>query len=215
MRIVLLGPPGAGKGSLASLIKKNLSVVHLSTGDMLRDEIQKASPLGLEIKALIAHGSLVSDDIVTQLVKSKVIDNVATAPKSYMLDGYPRTVHQAEDLDVMLTKVGTPLDFVIDMETDFDVILQRLVSRLVCRKCGDIYNLNKKAPKIAGKCDLCSGDLYQRSDDNEETIRTRLEVYVQTTQPIIDYYKKQNKIRILNGNLETVDLFHQFAAMLR
>ncbi len=215
MRFVLLGPPGAGKGSLAAIIKEQLSVVHLSTGDMLREEIKKNSPLGLEIKSLIEKGSLVSDDIVTKLIKSKVVDDLSISAKSYMLDGYPRTVTQAQDLDNMLKLVSKPLDFVVNMEAHLDLILERLAGRRVCRKCGEIYHLTNKRPKVTGICDACAGELYQRSDDNEETIKKRMDVYMTSTQPIIDYYAKQGKVRILNGNLDTADLFKQFLTVTR
>lgn len=215
MKFVLLGPPGAGKGSLASLIKENLSVIHLSTGDMLREEIKKQSPLGLEIKQLIEKGSLVSDEVVTRLVKSKVVDDATIASGHYMLDGYPRTVNQAKDLDALLQSAGKSLDFVVNMEADLNLILRRLAGRRVCKKCGDIYHLTNKPPKVAGQCDACGGELYQRSDDNEETIRKRMEVYASSTQPIVDYYAKQGKVKILDGNLETVDLFQQFKLLAK
>ena len=132
-----------------------------------------------------------------------------------MLDGYPRTVHQAEDLDQILAGVGKPLDFVIDMEATLDLILQRLAGRRVCRKCGDIYHLITKPSKQEKVCDVCGGELYQRADDNEETIRKRMDVYAASMQPIVNYYTKQNKIKILNGNLGTADLYNQFSLITK
>ena len=215
MRFVLLGPPGAGKGSVAALIKEKLAVLHLSTGDMLREEIKKGSALGVEIKSLIEKGALVSDEVVTRLIKAKIIDDNSVINASYMLDGYPRTVNQAQDLDAMLANAQKPLDFVVNMEADMGVILKRLAGRRVCRKCGEIYHLTNKPSKKAGVCDACGGELYQRSDDNEETIKKRMDVYASSTQPIINYYAKQGKIKVLNGNLETIDLFNQFAAIAK
>ncbi len=213
MKIVLLGPPGAGKGSLAGLIKDKFHVVHISTGDILRAEIKKESPLGLEIKGLIEKGALVSDEIVTRLVQSQVTGN-PDLNRGFMLDGFPRTVQQAQDLDTMLAKAGKPLDFALNMEADLNIILKRLTGRRVCRKCGALFHMTNKPSKKAGVCDSCGGELYQRSDDNEETIRKRMDVYFASTQPIIDYYAKQGKIKKLDGNLETVDLCQALEKML-
>ncbi len=205
MRIVLLGQPGAGKGSLAALLKDKFHVAHISTGDMLREEMKSGSALGSEIKGLIEKGSLVSDELVTRLVEHKV-SNDPSLDKGYMLDGFPRTVAQAKSLDIILAKANKPLDFALCMEADMDIILTRLSGRRVCRKCGEIFHMTNKPPIKAGVCDACSGELYQRSDDNEETIRKRMDVYYTSTQPIIDYYAQQQKLKKLDGNLETVDL---------
>lgn len=215
MRFVLLGPPGAGKGSLAAVIKKALPIIHLSTGDLLRLEVKTGSPLGLQIQALIDKGSLVSDDIATQIVRSKVVDDPVVSTNSFMLDGYPRTVSQAEDLDKMLAQTGKTLDFVINMEADLELILRRIVGRRVCRKCGSIYHLTNKPARVSGICDTCGGQLYQRADDNEETVKARMKVYASSTQPIVDYYMKQGKIKILNGNLETAELYKEFLLVLK
>ena len=214
MRVVLLGPPGDGKGSLAGLLKEQYHLAHISTGDMLREEIKKETPLGLEIKGLITKGALVSDTLVTKLVEQRL----ATDPglkNGYMLDGFPRTVKQAQDLDVMLAKANAPLDFALNMETDPNLILKRLTGRRVCRKCGALFHMTNKPPLKAGVCDLCGGELYQRTDDNEETIKERMKVYQASTQPIIDYYAKQQKLKKLDGNLETADLAESLAAMLK
>ncbi len=205
MKIVLLGPPGAGKGSLAGLLKDQFSVAHISTGDMLRDEMKTGSALGVEIKSLIEKGALVSDELVIRLVEQKVSKDPSVA-KGYMLDGFPRTVAQAEALDVMLTRLGKPLDFALCMEADTNLILKRLTGRRVCKKCGAIFHLINKPSKVLGVCDECQGELCQRADDNEETIKKRMDVYYASTQPIIDYYAKQQKLKRLDGNLETVDL---------
>ncbi len=212
MRIVLLGPPGAGKGSLAGALKEKFELAHVSTGDMLREEIKKESPLGREIKGLMDKGSLVSDDLVIKLVEQKVAD-----PKlahGYMLDGFPRTVAQAQALDAMLARIGKPLDFVLNMEADLDLLLKRLTGRRVCKTCGALYHMSNKPPRQAGVCDSCGGVLYQRADDNETTIRNRMDVYEGSTQPIIAYYAKQNKIRKLDGNLETIDLCNALVQMM-
>ncbi len=214
MKIVLLGPPGAGKGSLAGLLKEKYSLVHISTGDMLREEIKKGTPLGLEIKKLITQGALVSDELVTKLVEQRIA-NDPDVKKGYMLDGYPRTVKQAQDLDAILAKSNVPLDFAVNMEADGDLLLRRLTGRRVCRKCGALFHMTNKPPLKPGVCDACGGELYQRTDDNEETIKARMQVYQTSTQPIIDYYAKQHKLKIIDGNLETVDLCQSLATMMK
>ena len=213
MRIVLLGPPGAGKGSLAGLIKDMRGIAHISTGDMLREEMKKNSPLGNEIKGLIEKGALVPDEVVTRLVQERVTNDPQLA-RGYMLDGFPRTVKQAEDLDVMLAAAKKPLDFALYMTAGLDIILMRLSGRRVCRICGALYHLKNKPPKTAGVCDACGGPLYQRSDDNEATIRKRMDVYTASTKPIIDHYAGQGKLRQVDGNLETADVRNHLVRIL-
>ncbi len=214
MRVVLLGPPGAGKGSLAGLLKDKYHLAHVSTGDMLREEIKKGTTLGNEIKNLITKGVLVSDELVTKLVEQRT-SNVEEMKKGFMLDGFPRTLKQALDLDMILAKANAPLDFALDMQADADVILKRLTGRRVCRKCGALFHMINKPPLKAGICDLCGGELYQRTDDNEETIKERMQVYQKSTQPIVDHYTKQHKLKKLDGNSETVDLAKTLASMLK
>ncbi|MDE2028287.1 MAG: adenylate kinase [Candidatus Omnitrophica bacterium] len=213
MKVILLGPPGAGKGSLAGLLKEKYRVAHISTGDMLREEIKTGSALGAEIKALITKGALVSDELVTRLVEQRFAHD-PDLKKGYMLDGFPRTVKQAQDLDVILTRVGMPLDFALNMEADQALLLKRLTGRRVCRQCGALFHMTNKPPAKEGICDTCGGPLYQRSDDNEATIKERMRVYRESTQPIIDYYAQQNKLKMLDANLDTDVLCQSLAAML-
>ncbi len=214
MRVVLLGPPGAGKGSLASVLKEKYHLAHVSTGDMLREEIKKGSAFGAEIKGLIAKGVLVSDELVTKLVKQRILHD-PDLKKGLLFDGFPRTVKQARDLDVLLAASNVPLDFALNMEADLTIILKRLTGRRVCRTCGALYHMINKPPRKEGVCDVCGGEVYQRTDDNEETIKARMQVYRTSTQPIIDYYAKQHKLKKLDGNLETADLAQALAAMLK
>jgi adenylate kinase len=214
MRVVLLGPPGAGKGSLAGVLKEKYHLAHISTGDMLREEIKKGTPLGTEIKNLIAQGALVSDELVTKLVEQRIAHD-ADLKKGFMLDGFPRTVKQAQDLDAILARAKSPLDFALNMEADSALILKRLTGRRVCRKCGALFHMTNKPPLKAGVCDLCGGELYQRTDDNEATIKSRMKVYEESTQPIIDYYARQQKLKKLDGNAETADLAGSLADMLK
>ena len=214
MKIVLLGPPGAGKGSLAGLLKEKYSLAHISTGEMLREEIKKGTALGLEIKALITSGALVSDELVTKLVEQR-LTNDPEIKNGYMLDGFPRTVKQAQDLDAILVKLNIPLDSVLDIEADGDLLLKRLTGRRVCRKCGALFHMINKPPVKAGVCDACGGELYQRTDDNEDTIKARMKIYHDSTQPIIDYYAKQQKLKVLDGNLDTHILCDSLASMFK
>ncbi len=214
MRVVLLGPPGAGKGSLAGLLKEKYHLAHISTGDMLREEIKKGTALGLEIKSLMTKGALVSDELVTKLVEQR-FGHDPDLKKGCMLDGFPRTVKQAQDLDALLAKRNAPLDFALNMEADGDLILKRLTGRRVCRACGALFHMTNRPPLSPSVCDVCGGEVYQRTDDNEETIKARMQVYRTSTQPIIDYYAKQHKLKKLDGNLETADLVQALAAMFK
>ena len=214
MKIVLLGPPGAGKGSLAGLLKEKYSLAHISTGDMLREEIKKGTALGLEIKALITSGALVSDELVTKLVEQR-LTNDPEIKNGYMLDGFPRTVKQAQDLDLILSKLNTPLNYALNMEADSNLLLKRLTGRRVCRKCGALFHVTNKPPLSPGLCDACGGELYQRTDDNEETIKERMNVYMTSTQPIIEYYASQQKLKKLDGNLDTDELCESLATLLK
>ena len=214
MRVVLLGPPGAGKGTLAGLLKEKYCLPHISTGDMLREEIKKGTALGEEIKSVILKGDLVSDELVTKLVEQRFEADL-DLKKGFMLDGFPRTVKQAQDLDEILERLKMPLNFVLNMEVGFDVLLGRLTGRRVCRKCGALFHMTNKPPLKAGVCDVCGGELYQRTDDNEETIRARMQVYQTSTQPVVDYYAKQHKLKKLDGNLKTADLVQSLATMFK
>jgi adenylate kinase len=214
MRIVLLGPPGVGKGTLADHLKEKYKLAHISTGDMLREDVKKASELGLEIKRLMEKGALVSDELVTKLVVQK-IEHGLDLSKGFMFDGFPRTVNQAEDLDKILERVKAPLDFALCLDADFDVLLKRLTGRRICRKCGALFNVTFKPSAKAGVCDACGGELYQRSDDNENTIQARMKVYQESTTPIIDYYAKQHKLKKVDANMEAAQVRLAVAAICK
>jgi len=209
MRMVLLGPPGAGKGTLAGLIKEKFGLMHISTGDLLREEMKSGSDLGSEVKGYVESGGLVPDDVVTRLIENK-LKNAKDADKGYMLDGFPRTTPQANELDRILTAINQPLDCALYMEASLPVVLQRLTGRRVCKACGALFHLTNMPPKEEGKCDACGGELYQRADDNEETIKNRMSVYEEKTAVIIDFYEGQGKLKKVNADLGTEELLRTF-----
>ncbi|MBF0618870.1 MAG: adenylate kinase [Candidatus Omnitrophica bacterium] len=199
MNIVLLGAPGAGKGTLAGALKDQLGVHHISTGDLIRLEIKGGTAIGLEIKRYVESGGLVPDEVVTRMIEGKIKATVADK-KGYMFDGFPRTTAQAKELDRIMQENKIELGFALYMEASMDVVLKRLTGRRVCKACGALYHLTNMPSKKAGICDTCGGDLYQRADDNEETIRKRMSVYNESTRPIIDYYKAQGKLKAINAD---------------
>ncbi|MBI5025101.1 MAG: adenylate kinase [Candidatus Omnitrophica bacterium] len=205
MRLVLLGPPGAGKGTLAALLKESLKLVHISTGDMLREEMKKETPIGQEAKKFIEKGELVPDEFVIKLIEKKLTGG-KRVEHGYMLDGFPRTRKQAEDLDRILGEIRQPLDYALYMESTLPVIIQRLGGRRVCENCGALYHIRNKPPKKDKICDLCGGELYQRADDNEVTIRTRMDVYLKSTRLVIDYYQAQGKLKKLDGDKDSEEV---------
>ncbi len=205
MRLVLLGPPGAGKGSLAELLKESFGILHVSTGDMLREEMKNETAIGVEAKSYIEKGALVPDEIVTKLIEKKLSTD-ANVKSGYMLDGFPRTKQQAESLDRILNDIEKPLDYVIYLEAELPLIIKRLTGRRVCKSCGSLFHMTNRPPRKEGICDSCGGMIYQRADDNEETIKNRMEVYLRSTLPMIDYYEGQGKLEKIDGNKESGDL---------
>jgi adenylate kinase len=199
MIIILLGAPGAGKGTLAAALKDQLGVHHISTGDLIRAEIKGGTAIGLEIKRYVESGGLVPDEVVTRMIEGNVAATVKDG-KGYMFDGFPRTSAQAADLDKVLTAHGLAVDLALYMEASLDVVLGRLTGRRVCRACGKLYHLTNMPSKKPGVCDACGGELYQRADDNEATIKNRMTVYNDSTKPIIAHYKAQGKLRAINAD---------------
>lgn len=208
MRLILLGAPGAGKGTQANLLQKQLGVKHISMGDILREEMKNNTPLGLEVKKYVESGGLVPDEVVTKIIENKLKEK-AIADAGYLLDGFPRTAKQAEDLNVILKKIGQPVDYVIYMEVDSGIVVSRLTGRRVCRKCAALYHIKNMPSKKPGVCDRCQGELYQRPDDNEETIGKRINVYLESTAPVIDYYKAQGVLLTVDGNQDAEKLRDQ------
>ena len=197
MNIILLGPPGAGKGTQAARLEASRGMVQLSTGDMLRAAVAQGSPVGLQAKAVMEAGELVSDAIVSALIGERLD---AMAGKGAIFDGYPRTRAQAEALDLLLTERGQKLDHVIELEVDEDALVERITGRFSCARCGAPYHDKYKLPKLDGTCDVCgSHEFKRRPDDNEATVRTRLAEYRAKTAPILPYYEERGLVRRVNG----------------
>lgn len=198
MNLILLGPPGAGKGTQAERISDLYGIPHISTGDIFRDNLSRGTELGLEAKGYMDRGELVPDEVVIGIVRDRL--DAPDCAKGFILDGFPRTVAQADALKEMLGELGRPLDHVLNIDVPDAVVVERLTARRTCRSCGVNYNLIFNAPAEEGKCDACGGELYQRDDDGEETVRTRLEEYHGKTKPLIDYYRREGLLRDIEGS---------------
>jgi len=193
MRIVLVGPPGAGKGTQAAYLAKNLAIPHISTGDLFRANISQGTPLGLEAKSYMDAGNLVPDSVTIGMAEDRM--EQPDAAEGFLLDGFPRNLGQAEALDEYLKVKNLKLDAVLDLEVPEDEVVKRIAGRRICRNdSSHVFHAEYNKPKAEGICDVCGGDLYQRDDDREETVRKRLEVYHTETEPIIDYYKEQGLV---------------------
>jgi adenylate kinase len=206
LRIVLLGPPGAGKGTQAKVLSDKLNILHISTGDIFRDVKKSGSELGKQISDCMNRGILVPDDIVNRIVVERLKkDDIKDS--GFILDGYPRTKNQAEALDKELTFAGMNLDMVIYMKASNEIILKRLTGRRICSQCGSIFHVQNIPPKKTGVCDYCNGQLYQRDDDKEDTVLKRLDIYNQQTQELIDYYQKLLILKTVSGDLDVRQLY--------
>ncbi|MDI5965141.1 adenylate kinase [Streptomyces sp. SL13] len=193
MRIVLVGPPGAGKGTQAQYLAKNLSIPHVSTGDLFRANISQGTELGRQAQDYIDAGQLVPDSVTIGMATNRLQE--ADAADGFLLDGFPRNLAQAEALDAFLAEQGIALDGVLDLEVPEDEIVKRIAGRRVCRRdSSHVFHESYNQPAREGVCDVCGGELYQRPDDSEDTVRTRIEVYHRETEPIIDYYRAQNLV---------------------
>jgi len=197
-RLVFLGPPGAGKGTIAKIISEKTDIVHISTGDILRNAIRKNTQLGIKARSFVEAGNLVPDDIVADMVGKRLLANDCI--HGFILDGFPRTLPQAEMMKIKLEKLKVSLDIVIFFDTDRELILKRLSSRIVCRGCGATYNKLYMPPKVEGVCDECGGELYQRKDDSPETAEERLAVYEVQTAPLIKFYENENLLLKIDSN---------------
>ncbi len=206
MRLILLGPPGAGKGTQAKHIQQRYNIPHISTGDIFRENLKNGTPLGLKAKGYMEAGELVPDSLVVEIVADRLAKpDCATG---FLLDGFPRTVFQAEALDEVMAKTDKVLDGVINIVADSSVLVERVVGRRICKACGETYHISFNPPKVAEVCDACSGELYQRPDDTEETITNRIKVYEEQTAPLISYYQQRDLVIEIDG-LAPIDEVYQ------
>jgi len=197
MRLVFLGPPGAGKGTQVKMLSKVLDIPSMSTGDVLRAEVASGSELGRLAKSYMDKGELVPDEVVIEIVEKWL--RGSNAERGFILDGFPRNVRQARELDEILRRRGVELTAAIYLDVPEDEIVRRLGGRLSCRRCGAVYHVQFNPPKEDLKCDACGGELYQREDDKEEVVRQRFRVYVESTRPVLDYYRRTGKLLVVNG----------------
>ena len=213
MNIILLGPPGAGKGTQAKMLVEKYGIPQISTGDILRANLKAQTELGLEAKKYMDAGKLVPDEVVIGIIENRLKED--DCQKGYMLDGFPRTVAQAEALDRMLADSGSAgIDHVVSIEVANEELMGRLTGRRTCRQCGQGFHVIFDPPKQEGVCDKCRGELYQRDDDNEETVSNRLKVYGDQTQPLIDYYEQKGLLRPINGVGEISAIFERVVKVL-
>lgn len=205
MRLLLMGAPGAGKGTQAVFIKNAYNIPHISTGDMFRSAIKNATPLGIMAKSYIDKGLLVPDSVTIGLVKERLSE--ADCRGGFILDGFPRNLFQAEELDKILAELGVKLDACLNIDVDQKVLTDRIVGRRVCPKCGASFHIENLKPQVEGICDYCGAELIQRKDDTLETVTPRLEVYNTSTAPLLDYYKKQGILKCVDGEGEVEQIF--------
>lgn len=206
MRLVLLGPPGAGKGTQAKRITEDFHLLHLSAGDLLREAVAKGTPEGKEAEGHMNKGALVPDALILSIIRKK-IDHLDSG---FILDGFPRTLNQAAELDTFV-----PLDMVISIEVPFDLLLQRLTGRRSCPACGAVFHVLNNPPAQDDICDDCGSSLIQRADDNEQTVRSRIDTYVSQTQPLIEYYESRNILRHVDGSRDIDSIYREINSILR
>jgi len=211
MDIILLGPPGSGKGTQAKMIADKYKVKHISTGDILRENVRNGTPLGVEAKKFMDAGKLVPDSLLIDIIKDRLAKPDVKA--GWMLDGYPRTIPQAEALDKILPSLGQKIDVVLNVDVPDQELIKRVTGRRMC-KCGTTYHVQFNPPRVPGKCDACGADLYQRQDDTEETVKQRLDAYHKQTQPLIDFYTKRGIVANINGTGDIKAIFGNITKVL-
>ena len=212
MNLVLMGLPGAGKGTQAERIVEEYHIPHISTGDMFRAAMKDETPLGLEAKSYMDKGELVPDEVTIGIVRDRLAKD--DCQNGFLLDGFPRTVAQAEALEALLAEMDRQLDYVINIEVDKSILMERLTGRRICKACGATYHLVFNPPANEGVCDRCGGELYQRADDNEATVQTRLDVNIQQSQPLITFYEGKGYLRNLDGQQPIDKVFADIEGLL-
>ncbi|MHC1593444.1 MAG: adenylate kinase [Methermicoccaceae archaeon] len=212
MRLVIFGPPGAGKGTQAKMLAEQMGIPHISTGDMLRENIEKKTELGRAARDYMDRGELVSDEVINGMVRVRLSQK--DCERGFILDGYPRTLPQAEALGHMMDGMSLELDAVIDIEVPDDEIVKRLSGRRVCRQCGASYHVLFNPPEHAGVCDVCGGELYQREDDTEEAVLNRITVYKRMKEPLLEYYVRRKLLRAVDGTGSIDEIFDKLLGVL-
>lgn len=213
MNILFMGPPGAGKGTQAEHIVSEFQIPHISTGDAFRAAMSQGTPLGIEAKAYVDKGLLVPDEITNGIVRDRLAQPDCSA--GFLLDGFPRTIQQAESLDLMLDQLEKKIDVVFNLVVDRSLLLARLTGRRICKSCGATYHVIFNPPAQEGICDKCSGELYQRSDDTEEKVGTRLDEYSNKTAPLLDYYRNKGILREVDGEQDIHQVAAEISSILR
>lgn len=213
MYFVLLGAPGAGKGTQAEVMVQKLELVHLASGDLFRESMAKGTELGKQVKTYVERGLLVPDDITIRLIMERL--NSLKGARGVLLDGFPRTIAQAQALDTELKRKGKEIDQAVYIQVSSGELVSRLSERWICRQCQTPYNTSGAPPRVAGKCDKCGGDLYQRADDKPETVKKRLEVYFAETTPLIEYYRNRGKLMLVNGEQSVEAVSRELLGLLQ
>lgn len=213
MNLVLMGLPGAGKGTQADKIVEKYGTPHISTGDMFRAAMNEGTELGLKAKSFMDQGALVPDEVTIGIVQERL--NKPDCENGFLLDGFPRTVAQAEALEAILGEIGKKIDFVINIQVDKEILIERLTGRRICENCGAAYHLVFNPPAEEGVCDRCGGKLYQRADDNAETVQNRLEVNLQQTQPLLNFYQAKGYLKNINGQQHIDQVFVDIDSLLK
>nr|WP_254119304.1 adenylate kinase [Bacillus sp. FJAT-29790] len=212
VNLVLMGLPGAGKGTQAEKIVQKYGIPHISTGDMFRAAIKGETELGLQAKSFMDKGELVPDEVTIGIVRERLSKN--DCEKGFLLDGFPRTVAQADALENILTQLGKQINYVINVDVDQDILMDRLTGRRICKDCGATYHLVFNPPAKEGICDRCDGELYQRADDNEATVKNRLDVNIKQTKPLLDFYESKGYLRNIDGQQEIDKVFSDLDVLL-
>ncbi len=212
MRLILLGPPGAGKGTQAANLVEHYKLTHISTGDIFRANIKGGTELGKKAKSYIDKGELVPDEVTVAIVEDRLMQD--DVKNGFLLDGFPRNVTQARALDAVLAKNGIEIDCALCIDVDVEALVKRAVGRRICRDCGATYHIEYMPSKKGNICDNCHGELYQRDDDNETTMKNRIDVYEKQTSPLIDYYNEKNVLQHINGDQDVQDVFDEMVSAL-
>ncbi|OXZ39961.1 adenylate kinase [Finegoldia magna] len=213
MRLILLGPPGAGKGTQAKRVIEEFDIPHISTGDIFRKNIKEKTELGQKVEGLLAEGKLVPDELTTEIVWDRL--DQEDCKNGFLLDGFPRTIPQAEALDEGLAKRGLKLDRVLNIDVDKDSLVKRLSGRRVCPNCGASYHIDNNPPKVEGICDVCQTPVIQREDDKEQTVLDRIKVYDSQTKPLVDFYNKQDLVFTVDGTLPIDEITNKLVTELK